>query len=474
MKKFNLLINLLILWPILFSCAGNKTKFYDFFIDKTMRFDYYHTGDVNEEHFAFDMVVSDGIWAGSKTELIDNLELGKYFFRLFDKTSGELIYSSGFASIYGEWETIPDAKTNWGVFHESIRFPWPKNKVKIVMAKRNNSNNWDNIWEYDLDPQSRRVNPAYPKNDYEVYDVLKNGEPEQMVDIVILGDGYKKEQMKKFRKDADAFTKALLGAEPFKSKENKFNIRAVETPSAYSGINRPHPGVFKRSTLSASFSAFDSERYVLAYDNRRIRDVASSVPYDFTVILINDSTYGGGGIYNLYITASVDNAFSEYIFVHEFGHHFAGLADEYYTASIAYELDENIIEPWELNITTITNYEDLKWKDLVEKDTPLPTPWEKAKYEEHSKAVQKKRQELRAVKADESLLESLFKSELQYQEELFSDMKYNTTVGAFEGAGYYEKGVFRSAANCIMFTRKIEFCPACQRAINLIINKFSY
>ncbi len=193
-----------------------------------------------------------------------------------------------------------------------------KKVVDLVICKRDAKNDFVKIWETKIDPQSRSVNPSEQDKAFKTFTYMDNGKAENHFDVVILGDGYKAEEMEKFRKDVARLTDALFKVEPYKSRKSDFNVRAIETPSAVSGINRPHPGVFKQTALSASYSSFDSERYVLAYDNRTIRDVAANVPYDYMFILINEETYGGGGIFNLYSTVAVDNKFSEYIFIHEF------------------------------------------------------------------------------------------------------------------------------------------------------------
>ena len=300
-----------------------------------------------------------------------------------------------------------------------------------------------------------------------------NGRPETQVDIVVLGEGYSKKEMKKFRKHAKRFADVLLSTEPFKSQAKKFSIRAVETPAPHSGVNHPHQDIHTRSALSVTYGAFDSQRYALGYDNKKIRDASAAVPYEFTAIIMNDSIYGGGGIYNLYITAAVNNAFQEYLFVHEFGHHFADLADEYYTSATGYEVDPNIIEPWELNVTKNTNPETLKWKDILTPGTPIPTPWEKKKYDKHSIKTQKMRQKMRKRKAPETEMSEFFIKKRDWDNKLLSNMKYSNNVGLFEGAQYQAKGLYRSAANCIMFTRHNHFCPACQRAIKLVIDQYT-
>jgi hypothetical protein len=478
-KTFEMKRILILFFTIIAFYCGNSQNvqylnFKSFFENKTMRLDYFHSGDATEEHFAVDRIINDGAWAGSKTQVLDNLKLGLYFFEINDKRTGQLIYSRGFASIFGEWQTIAEAQEKWGTFHESIRFPWPLSPVKVVMKKRNSQNEFVAIWETEIDPLSRSVNPAEPNFSHETFNVVNNGPSSNKVDLVILGDGFTAGEMEKFRKDVKRLTEAFFEVEPFKSRKSDFNVMAVETPSEVSGVNRPHPGIFKRTPLSVSYSAFDSERYALAYDNRTIRDVASNVPYDFMFILINEETYGGGGIYNLYSTVAVDNTFSEYIFVHEFGHHFAALADEYYTSDVLYENPGIEVEPWELNLTALLDKGNLKWKNLVDTETPLPTPWDKENYDTFSYEIQKERKALRANKVPEAEVEALFEREKKESAAILDNMEYSGKVGAFEGGGYMQYGLYRPYADCIMFTRNQQlFCPVCQDAIGKVIEQYN-
>jgi hypothetical protein len=267
----------------------------------------------------------------------------------------------------------------------------------------------------------------------------------------------------------------LFATEPFKSRKADFNVRAIDLPSAKSGVNRPRTADFRRTELGVSYNIFDSERYALTLDNRAMRNVASAAPYDFLEILINEQQYGGGGIFNDQATAAVDTAFADYIFVHEFGHHFAGLGDEYYTSDVAYETGvTDRPEPWEPNITALKDPATLKWRDLVEPGTPLPTPWDKAEYEKKSAEIQARRRALRARNAPESEMNALFTEELNWSTAFLKAMKYSGKVGAFEGASYEPKGLYRPEADCIMFTRdKVGFCRVCQRAIARIIDLYS-
>jgi hypothetical protein len=451
-----------------------NVKFETFFLDKTMRVDYYHSGTSKEEHFSIDQVVSDGRWPGSKIILKDKLELGLYFFEVIDKSSKKVLYSRGFASVFGEWQSTPEANRVWGTFHESLRFPWPKKTVIIFLKKRDEGNRFQAIWTTEIDPASRKVNPADLVPTHEVDVLIENGPASGKVDLVILGDGYSKSEMEKFRKDAKRLTDVLLSHEPFKSRSGDFNIRAVETPAEESGVFKPHPGVFKRTPLSVHYGSFDSERYALTYDNRTIRDVASEVPYDFMVILINERTYGGGGIYNLYTTVSADNKFADYIMVHELGHHMAGLADEYYTSSVSYEAPGTQVEPWEVNITALKDKKNLKWKELVKPGTPVPTPWNKEVFDKFGYKIQQQRDSLRAAKVPENVMEDLFMNQYKQEDKFFASEKFKDETGAFEGAGYMQYGLYRSQLDCIMYTRHMKYCRVCSKGLESVFDMYSH
>jgi hypothetical protein len=207
---------------------------------------------------------------------------------------------------------------------------------------------------------------------------------------------------------------------------------------------------------------------VLAFDNKRVREAAAGAPYDVMEIVVNGRTYGGGGIFNLYATVASDNAYTPYVFVHEFGHHFAGLADEYYTSEVAYDSAGDRPEPWELNATA--SGASPKWKDLVTPGTPLPTPWAKEDFEATQKEIQARRRKIRAERRPEEEMEALFREEQERVEGLLGDGPHASAVGAFEGAMYEAKGYYRSQADCIMFTRHPDFCQVCRRAIERVID----
>ena len=279
--------------------------------------------------------------------------------------------------------------------------------------------------------------------------------------------------MEKFRKDVTRLTDILLSTEPFKSRKKDINIRAIETPGSQSVVTKPQPGVFKRSPLSVSYGIFGSERYALTFDNETVRNIASEVPYDLMIILINEKTYGGGGIYNLYSVVSADNKFAGYMMVHEFGHHMGGLADEYYTSSVSYEAQKITVEPWEPNVTALLDKNNLKWKSLVEPGTPLPTPWSKEAFDKYGYMIQKERDSLRQANVPESVMENLFTQQFNKESQFFSTEKYANEVGAFEGADYTQKGLYRPQLDCIMYTRHMKFCEVCRKALETVIDKYT-
>jgi hypothetical protein len=440
----------------------------------TMRLDYYHTGDAKQELFSVDRVVIEPLpWPGDMSKTIDDTNLGKYFFEVRDQKTKRVLYSRGFASIYGEWETTDEARTIMRTFSESLRFPAPDAPVEIVLRKRDAKNAWQDVWSTVIDPKDIFIDRSKSRAPARLIPIQKLGDSAAKVDFLILGDGYTAREAKKFEADARRLTEVLFATSPFKEHRRNFNVWALCPPAHESGISRPSTGIYHDSPLGATYDAFGSERYVLSFDNRAVRKVAQFAPYEFIEILANNRTYGGGGIFNLYSTVAADNAFANYVFVHEFGHHFAGLADEYYTSSVAYAPATERVEPWEPNATALLDPAVLKWKDLVSPDTPIPTLWNKEAFEAYSREIQKRRAEIRKQKLPESVMEALFREELKHEQAMFAQEKYAGRVGAFEGANYEAKGYYRPQIDCIMFSRSNHFCAVCRRAIERIIDLYS-
>ena len=439
----------------------------------TMRLDYYHTGDTTHELFSVDRIVIEPLpWPGDMAKTIDDTNLGNYFFEVRDQASGRVLYSRGFSSVYGEWITTEEAKNASRTFSESLRFPAPEAPGKIVLKKRDEGQFHD-VWTTRIDPKDKFIDTSRPPSPGPLVTIQKSGEPATKVDLLIMGDGYTAAERGKFEGDARHFTEILFTRSPFREHRADFNVWGLCPPSEESGISRPSNGIHRRSPLGATYDTFDTERYILTPENRALRDFASYAPYEFIEILVNGATYGGGGIFNLYATVAADSEWAPYVFVHEFGHHIAGLADEYYTSQVAYLPPSKKIEPWEPNATALLDPDKLKWKDLVVDGTPVPTPWRKDEFEGMEHEIQAQRREIRAQKRPETDMDKLFKEERQKEDAMLASDNYSDKVGAFEGANYEARGYYRPQENCIMFTRHDSFCAVCRRAIERIIEMYA-
>lgn len=483
MKTFILSL-LVLLTAILYS--NESVNFNDYFIDKTMRIDYYHIGNAEEEIITIDKIYMGGVWAGSKKNLIDNFNNGRYYVKVYDLSSGKLLFSKGFDSYFGEYKTTdPAIKGKKKTYHETVLIPFPKNKIRIEFEVREKDFKLKPFFSEIIDPQDIFVIKENPRKDVEVIEVLRSGKPENMVDIVIVAEGYTKDERGKLIKDLEKFKKAFFSQEPYKSLMGRFNINCVFKPSEESGCDEPSHGIFKNTAIGATFDSLNLERYLLTEENKILRDIAGVVPYDTLLIMVNHKRYGGGGIYNFFCTFTTDNQWFEYLLLHEFGHSFAGLADEYYTSTVAYnEFYPKGSEPTEPNITALLDPQNLKWKDLLSKDIEVPTPWEKEEFEKMDLELQKIRNEINSKiakmkreKAPKSEIEKLEaeadKLSLEHAkkvDEFLSKSKYAGKVGAFQGAGYSAKGLYRPMIDCIMFSKgKKPYCKVCEKAIRAVI-----
>lgn len=464
MNKLRPTLFILICWPFLAQAENPNT----------MRVDYYHSGNSDSEMFSLDRVVLEPLpFSGNLDQPADRTLRGKYFFEVSDAESGELVWSRSFSSIYGEWETTGEARNNNRTFHESLRFPSPDGEFVVVLSKRDSGGEFQEIWRIQLDANDYLVHEESAPWQNRAIAIESNGDPAKKVDLLLLGDGYTSAEQASFIEKARELTEIMFATSPFKERRSDFNVWALAPPADESGVSRPSTGIYRDSPIGATYDAFRSERYVLTEDNRNWRAIASSVPYDFVEILTNTETYGGGGIYGLFSTAAANSEWAGYLFIHEFGHHFAGLADEYYTSSVAYEAPDHIVEPYEPNVTALLDPGNVKWRHLVKPETPVPTPWPKDAYEDHSLAYQARRSAMREENVAEAEMNQLFVENQTVVEALFADAPYSAVVGAFEGANYQAQGYYRSEQNCIMFTRTENFCRVCAAAIEEVIDEYS-
>ncbi len=322
-----------------------------------------------------------------------------------------------------------------------------------------------------------------------VYESDTNSDPHSRVDIAILGEGYSLDDKRKFEDDLKYFTEVFFSQPPYSFYEDKFNIYGVYKPSEDSGVDEPRANIYKNTVMNCTFNSLGSERYLLTEDNKAVRDLAAQVPYDALYIMVNHNRYGGGGIYNLYCTFTAGNQYKNYLFIHEFGHSFTGLADEYYTSSTAYnDFYPQGVEPVEPNITSLTDPQNVKWEKFLTPGIEIPTPWEKSDYDAMDLKWQSERRELNdkiaEMKRNKLHFLEIEKAEKEYAQKdkehsllvdsYLKGSKYRGQVGVFEGAGYSSKGLYRPMLDCIMFSKGDKpFCTVCNNAIVKVINHYS-
>jgi hypothetical protein len=440
---------------------------------RTLRVDYYHTGNSHEEWFSLDRVVLEPLeWPGNLSKSIDESQLGDYLFEVRERSSGKLLYSRGFNSVFGEWKSTEEALHGNRTFSESLRFPSPEAPVEVSLKERAGSG-FHEVWKTVVDPKDKFVDRSRPPSPGALMELQKMGDPATKVDLLVLGDGYTSAERPKFEKDARRFVDALFSTSPFREHKKDFNVWGLCPAAEESGVSRPSSGIYRRSPVGAAYDTFGTERYVLTTENRALRDVASFAPHEFIEILVNGQTYGGGGIFNQYATVAIDNLWAGYVGVHEFGHQFAALADEYYTSDVAYLTAEKKTEPWEPNVTALLDPANLKWKDLVEAATPVPTPWDKEEFDRFERDIQRQRKELRAAGKPEAEMDELFRKQREKEDAMLGSQKYAGKAGAFEGANYEAKGYYRPEVDCIMFTRHMTFCAVCLHAIERVIGMYA-
>lgn len=478
----SLLIGLLL---IQVSCKQQITSSFDqYFTHANMRIDYFHTGDSKSEVFKIDQIYKYKLWAGSLTKLIDELNYGIYYYKIYDQVSEKLIYSKGFDSYFVEYQvTKPAIEGQVKQFHESVLIPFPKTTIIFALEKRSPSGIMEEIFRTEINPDIAQEKPIDPE--VRTYTSLNNGDPNKKIDIAIIGEGYTEEEDQKFQNDLKRFTEAFFNSEPCKSNKNKFNIRGVLKPSEDSGIDEPRLGIDKNTPLNVSFNTMGLERYLLTEDNQSLHDIAGHVPYDAVCIMVNHSRYGGGGIYNFYSVYTSDNIESYYVMVHEFGHSFFGLADEYYASSTPYDSTKGY-EPSQPNITAMKDPNNIKWGHLLSDNIGIPTPWPKAKYDSLKIQLGKQGAEMNAAIArlqkNGASKDEVAKLKTNYNikiaqmsaevDQCLESPKFADKVGVFEGAGYASKGLYRPSINCMMFTQTDYFCPVCQEAMLKVIRSY--
>ena len=378
--------------------------------EQTLRVDYMFSGTDKSVEISLDEMSRFDGWAGRRTNLTEVPVRGNGQICMTDVQTGDTLYRMSFSTLFQEWQTTEEATKVRKSFENVFLLPMPTTKAKVNVHLYDFFGNIVASLNHIVDPSDiliRHLNPQAPDHKY----LLQSGTPEENIDVAIVAEGYTAEEMDMFYADAQTAMEAILKHEPFGQYKDRFNFVAVALESQDSGVSVPGEGEWKDTALKAHFNTFYMDRYLTTLRLKNMHDKLCGVPYEHIVILANTDTYGGGGIYNSYTLTTAHHPAFKPVVVHEFGHSFAGLADEYYYDDQYVEYYYPGTEPWEQNITTLADFES-KWKDMLD--------------------------------AGEAEL--------------------------LEGAGYQSKGVYRPAKDCRMHTNRPDsFCPVCQRAIARII-----
>lgn len=450
----------------LMAFSMEQPEFSQYFTDRTIRIDYYHTGDARTEYYILDRIRLQGSWAGNPGQCIQPFDRGTYIVEVFDKATNHIIFSKGYSTIFAEYQTTaPAIRGEMKTYHESVLIPFPRKPFLLVIEKRDKQNIPVPVFKVNLDPADYHINTeSYNAPGDVVIPVLKSGDPHSHVDMVILSEGYRPEELDRFRKDLKYYNDLLFSVEPFRSRKHSFNITGIFSPSGESGTDEPRQGIYRNTRFGSSFNSLDLDRYCLDEDNRSIRDAAGQVAYDAILIMVNRDRYGGGGIYNWQTVFCTGSAWRDYVFLHEFGHALAGLGDEYFSSPVAYvDFFAPGVEPLDPNITALPDTANVKWKQYLSPGIRVPTEWSKAIFDSLNNRI-------RVLTAEkERILDSLKhvsgaadmeRTAREYNDrvdrlnreldDFFRNHPLKDKVGVFEGASYMSEGFYRPTLMSLM------------------------
>ena len=443
MKQIIIFLTCFLAFP-LFTAESHAQQFDDFFDGRTLRLDYIFAGNDSSQYIVFKQAYVSPEWAGRRNRLAEKFLEGNGQITVRDHESQQVIYVNTFSTLFQEWQTSNEAASVKKAFENSYLVPFPKKPVDITITLTDNHRQVCGEMTHPLDPKDILIQPIGENGIPHEY-ILKSGSPAECVDIAIVAEGYTELQMDKFRNDCKRAVDALFSHEPFTSMKNRFNVVAVLSPSLDGGPSIPHSHLWRRTAVGTHYDTFYSDRYLMTSRIHSLYNLLSGVPFEHIIVMVNSSVYGGGGIYNQVMVTTSDHPTFKQVLVHEFGHSYAGLGDEYGYGDEMAAMYPSDVEPWEPNLTTLVDF-DSKWADLVPKGTPIPTPesdipdFRFARTNKERKAIDKATQQ----------------------------------VGVFEGGGYQSKGVYRPAQECRMKINEVSlFCPVCTRAIQRITDFYT-
>ena len=405
-------------------------NFDDYFVDKTLRVDYTFAGNKKTQMIAVDQLNVMPRWYGKHQRLAELPVEGNGQITVRDHRTGKVIYRNSFSTLFQEWLSYPESEKNTQSFENVFLVPMPKDTVDITVDLRNNRREVMTSLTHQVAPTDILIHQM--GNQPTPYETLQQAaDTTKCIHIAYVAEGYTEAEMPVFLKDAKEATEAIFAHEPFKSMRARFNIVAVKSPSQESGPSIPSKGIWHKTALSSHFDTFYSDRYLTTLHLKDLHNWLAGTPYEHIIVLVNSDKYGGGGILNSYNLTTCHQQWFKPVVVHEFGHSFAGLADEYAYESEQIPMYPHDVEPWEKNITTLADFHG-KWENMIKKGTKVPTPLSK------------------------------------------NEKVAKTKVGVFEGAGYSPKGVYRGVQDCRMRINETpEFCSVCQDALKQIIDFYT-
>ena len=425
MKKYLLVFTLAIAITATYQKASAQ-DFRQHFEDATLRLDYIFAGNNNSQAIYLDGMKTFNGWYGRRDNM-DTLPLqGNGHITITDITGSDTLYMHSFSTLFQEWQSTEEATQVARSYENTFLIPMPKDKIQVTIELKNIHNGTKSYFKHTINPKDRLISRHPEKETLPYHYIHKAGDSRDKIDIVFIPEGYTKDEMKQFKEDCKESMKSIFRHKPFDKLKDRFNFIAVEIPSEHSGVSIPKNNIWKNTAVRSHFDTFYSERYLTTSNIKNLYNILDGVPCESIIILANTNEYGGGGIYNNYMLSAARGRDYKAVIVHEFGHSFAGLADEYFYDDQYVSMYPAGTEPWEQNLTTLTDFES-KWKDMLPAGTRIPTD---------------------------------------------ADGKdIYTKIGVYEGGGYQSKGVFRPAQDCRMHTNKApDFCPVCQRAISRIVN----
>lgn len=432
------------------------------FADGALRIDFLHSVQGGSETFTATHLREEPAWPGPLARLSEDLGWGDYRVSIYDAASRTLLFRDGF-------ESSVSPESGAAATRIGVRCPLPREECQVIVERRRTRTVFQRVWERSIVPFSREFDRTVPSISTVVDVLAESGPPESKVDLSIISEGYRQNEYGKFTADAKRAMGYLFSVDPFKARRSDFNVRAIFAESKHSGVTDGHLGTQKDTVLRCAYGGGAAERTLEPTDARLVSEAAATAPSDFVLVLANSRRYGGSAYFRGPAVVAIDSAFAKYLVLHEFGHVIAGLAEEYYIAQPDRAKYSGNIEPWYPNVTTSSEYP--KWQYLMKEPASEGVRWNKAEYEAHFADYVRRYDRLRASGASEDTIERLMRDAAARQAALLARNRPARRVATFEGASGYAEGMYRSEANCIMFSLQSDyFCAACSAAIERMIN----